>query len=69
MEIGNADKEKWSTDMETMRMKLELYGLKQLEEVQRQFDKERERHHEELERGAALVMELKEKLATLESAA
>ena len=54
--------------METMRMKLELYGLKQLEEVQRQFNKECERHHEELERGAALVMELKEKLATLESA-
>ena len=46
-----------------------LVGLKRLEEVRRQFDKERERHGEELERSATLVKELKEKLATLESAA
>ena len=65
----SADKEKWSVDVETMRMKLELDGLKQLEKVRRQFDKERERHCEELERGTTLVMELKEKLAALESAA
>ena len=39
-------------------MKPELDGLR--EEVQRQFDKEHERHREELERGAALVMELRE---------
>ena len=39
-------------------MKPELDGLR--EEVQRQFDKEREQHREELEHGAALVMELRE---------
>ena len=46
--------------METMKMKIELDGLKQLEEVRRQFDKECARHHEELECGAALIVELKE---------
>ena len=65
-ESVNTVNDKWSADMETMR--IELDGLKQLEEVRRQFDKERERHREELERDAALIAELKRKLATLESA-
>ena len=59
--------DKWDADMETMRMKLELDGLKQLEEVRKQFDKERERHREERDRDATLIVELKEKLSTLES--
>ena len=59
--------DKWDADMETMRMKLELDRLKQLEEVRRQFDKERERHREERDRDATLIVELKEKLSTLES--
>ena len=67
-ESVNTVNDKWSADMETMRMRIELDGLKQLEEVRRQFDKERERHREELERDAALIAELKRKLATLESA-
>ena len=64
----NADNEKWRVEIETMRMKIELDGLKQLEEVRRQFDKKRARHREELENDVALIVELKEKLATLESA-
>ena len=64
----SADSKKWNAERETMRMKLELDGLKRLEEVRRQFDKEHERHGEELERSATLIRELKEKLATLESA-
>ena len=67
-ESVNTVNDKWSADMETMRMRIELDGLKQLEEVRRQFDKERERHREELERDATLIAELKRKLATLESA-
>ena len=66
-ESVNTVNDKWSADMETMRMRIELDGLKQLEEVRRQFDKERERHREELEHDAALIAELKRKLATLES--
>ena len=57
----SADGEKWSAERKTMRMKLEL-------EVRRQFDKEREQHGEELEHSVTLIKELKEKLATLESA-
>ena len=52
--------------METMR-KLELDGLKQLEEVRKQFDKECERHQEERDQDATLIAELKAKLSTLES--
>ena len=67
IESVNTVNHKWSADMETVRMRIELDGLKQLEEVRRQFDKERERHREELERDAALIAE-KRKLTTLESA-
>ena len=67
-ESVNTVNDKWSADVETMRMRIELDGLKELEEVRRQFDKERERHREELECDAALIAELKRKLATLESA-
>ena len=40
-ESVNTVNDKWSADMETMRIRIELDGLKQLEKVCRQFD---ERH-------------------------
>ena len=39
----SAAERRWSAEMETMRMKMELDGLKQIA----QFDEERKRHREE----------------------
>ena len=46
---------------------MELDGLKQIEEVRRQFDEERKWHRKERERDATLIAELKRRLATLET--
>ena len=68
----STDSEKWNAERETMRMKLELDRLKRLEEVRRQFNKERATLKNWVRPGdeasATLIRELKEKLATLESA-
>ena len=58
-ELGR-EKEQW----ETIRMRTELDGLKQLEDVRRQFDRERERHRKELEQQASVIEKLKQELAT-----
>ena len=57
-EYGRA-KEFW----ETVRMKTELDGLKQLEEVRQQFELERDRHRKELERQEVVIEKLKQELA------
>jgi hypothetical protein len=52
-EIGR-EKEQW----DTIRMRTELDGLRQLEDVRRQFDCERERHRGELEQQASVIEKL-----------
>ena len=53
------EKETWGT----IRMKTELDGLKQLEEVRQQFDRERDRHRKELERQAVAIERLEQELS------
>ena len=53
------EKEQW----ETIRMRTELDGLRQLEDIRQQFDCERERHRRELEQQASVIEKLKQELA------
>lgn len=54
--------------LEDQEDKLELARLRQVEALRQQFDKEREKHYEELERNAALVDGLRKKLESREAA-
>ena len=65
----NVTNEKWNADVDVIRLRMELDGLKQLEELRRQFDKERERYLEERDRDSTLIAELKRKLAAMECGA
>ena len=48
---------------EAVRMRTELNGLRELDDVRQQFDRERVRHRRELEQQASVIAALKEELA------
>ena len=56
------DQQARESEVEAVRLRFELEGLRQLEEVRKQFDKEREWYRREHDQDVALIADLRARL-------